>query len=161
MRTIMAVDEMLASLVARRVPGKVQFYDRSAMRKKGDDIVRDAALVSPCVLLIGGMKWNPLRLVASWNLPRTVVVVAVVPRIKPVVVRRAVMAGVFSVTASMHGVADCLADECVLAAATLVGLRPWGRRPRVLIADGPPRPARKIAASVHPLKRESPPRQVA
>src|SRR5690349_10925381 len=119
MRTVMAVDEMLASLVAKRLPGEVEIYGRGEMREDGDDVVMDAALKSPCVLLIGGMKWNPLRLVASWNLPRSVVVVALVPRIKPVVVRRAVIARAFSITSSMHGVADCLADECVLAAATL------------------------------------------
>ncbi len=161
MRTVMAVDEMLARLVGERIPGEKETYDRAEMREHGDEIVRDAVLRSPCVLMIGGMKWNPVRLVASWQLPRTIPVVALVPKIRPAVIRRAAAARIFSVTASMSGVVDCLADECVIAAAALAGLRPWVLRPRVLVSDQPPRRARPIAASVHRLQIGSLPRQVA
>jgi hypothetical protein len=161
MRTVLAVDDLLASLLAKRLLGEVESYGRCQMRKDGDEIVLDAARRAPCVLVIGGRRWNPLRLVDSWKLPRTTAVVAIVPRIRPVAIRRAAAAGVLSVTASMPGVVDALADEWVIAAAVLTGLRPRSLRPRVLVADCPPRPVRQTAASVLLLRPGSSPRQVA
>lgn len=75
MRTVLATDEMLAAKVRRGLPGAVEIYDRSRMRREGDDAVRRAATRSPCVLAIGGAAWNPMRLIRRWGLSVPTVVI--------------------------------------------------------------------------------------
>jgi hypothetical protein len=94
MRTILAVDELLAHAVRKRLPGEVMIYGHARMREDGDGAVLDALRGAPCVLAIGGARWNPLPWLARWRVPDGVPVIAVVPEASPAVIAQADLLGV-------------------------------------------------------------------
>ena len=103
MRTILAIDEMLAAAVRKKLVGTVELYDHRRMRKEGDRSVLCAAERGPCVLAIGGARWNPLPWLRVHR-PR-VPVVAVVPEATDAVIAEADILGVpFVVTVGAEAV---------------------------------------------------------
>lgn len=128
MRTVLAVDELLAMAVRSKMRRPAEIYGRERMRDEGDRIVRKAVDEGPCVLAIGGLHWNPLSWLEEWRLPSSVAVVLLLPRISDPIARRAASLRVFSVVPTrMSGIVSCVADECLLAADSLRGfpaLRP-------------------------------------
>lgn len=96
MRTVLAIDEMLAHAVAKLLPpGKTEVFGRLRMHDEGPDCVKNAVLRVPCVLAIGGAMWNPLDLLERWKL--SVPTVALVPEADPDTLRAADRIGVLVV----------------------------------------------------------------
>lgn len=79
MRTVLAIDEMLAHRVRRLLPGDVEIYSHVRMRDEGDEAVRRAVLRSQCVLAIGGAAWDPMPWLRQRSISELAPVVAVVP----------------------------------------------------------------------------------
>ena len=116
MKTVLALDELLARALREEIPGSVQIIGRAQMRDDGDEIVKRAAS-GKCVLAIGGSKWDPLPWLERWRL--AIPVVVTLPSFDDRTLERAARLRVFSVVpATMPGIVSCLADECVLAAAS-------------------------------------------
>ena len=120
MRTVLAMDEIMAKAVTKRLTGEIEVCTRPRMRDEGDDIVRELVLRSPCVLAIGATEWNPLDLLERWRLPYEIPVVLVLPVIDWENTVRATRVDAFSVLS----VADLkrklptsIAAECQIAEA--------------------------------------------
>lgn len=83
MRTVLAVDEMLAAAVRRRLEGEAVVLHRQAMRDLGRHKVvttlRELVTVRPSVLVIGGRAWDALPMLRRLRLPREVPVVLLTP----------------------------------------------------------------------------------
>ena len=144
MRVVLAMDEPLGSHVARRLPWSPTVYNYGDMKKDAAECARKASLAPPCVLGIGGVKWNPLPWLERWKLPSTTAVVLLLPSISDDEGRRAAALGVFSVVPiGMDDAASCVADECVLAGDHLLRKAPPLIRPVVVV----PQPRRRLARS--------------
>ena len=81
MRTVLAVDEMLAAAVRRKIPG-AETLDHVAMRDLGAEALpklRELALRGPSVLVTGGRQWDALPMLRRLRLPRTLPVVLLTP----------------------------------------------------------------------------------
>lgn len=81
MRTVLAVDEMLAAAVRRKIPS-AETLDHAAMRDLGDAALprlRELALRAPGVLVTGGRAWDALPMLRRLRLPRTLPVVLLTP----------------------------------------------------------------------------------
>jgi hypothetical protein len=81
MRTVLAMDDLLSKAVEKKLGGRTVVCSRQRMRDEGDDVVRELAQKEPCVLVIGGAKWNPLTLLELWRLPYETPVVLVLPAV--------------------------------------------------------------------------------
>lgn len=151
MRTVLAVDPLLAEAVRKKLPGTVEIYTRERMREEGDDTVKAAALRAPSVLVVGAKKWSPLRWVERWQLPRTTPVVMLLPSVPDEYLDRAAKAGVYSIV-PLDGTVGALASA-VYAEAILA----WSSRESppllpVLVGPSPrPRPAAVQPGRVLPL----------
>ncbi len=97
MRTVLAVDDLMARAVAKKLTGEIETCGRVRMRLEGDNVVRDLVLRSPCVLVIGAKEWDPLDLLEQWRLPYEVPVVLVLPKIDWESTIRATRVDAFSV----------------------------------------------------------------
>jgi hypothetical protein len=125
MRVILAVDEMLAAAVKSKIPGvEVEVVDFAAMKGMGEDVdakVRELVMSSPCVLAIGGRKWNPLKMLKAMKLPYRVPVVVLAPEGRTwTLLGTAEAMRVYSVVSSDRevggsGIATSLAGECLAA----------------------------------------------
>lgn len=135
MRTVLAVDELLARAVGAKLPGVVEICTRARMRDDGDEVVADLVMMVPSVLVIGAKKWDPLDLLEAWLLPPEIPVVLVVPHMSEDIERRASALELFSVVPADRSVraTACLACECRLAWAWL-----QGRHARPLVPDARP-----------------------
>lgn len=117
MRTVLAIDEMLARAVAKILPGNLEYCCRDRMRSQGDDIVRELVLAEPCVLVIGGSRWNPLGLLERWGLPATTPVVLLLPRLTRAMKDRTVALGAHSVLSAGRSrkLPTLVSSECLVA----------------------------------------------
>lgn len=85
MRTVLAVDEMLAAAVRRRLGEEgidAVALDHMEMRDLGEQVVsvlRELVMQEPSVLVIGGRAWDALPLLRLLRLPREVPVVLLTP----------------------------------------------------------------------------------
>lgn len=84
MRTVLAVDEMLAVAVKRRLEGEAEVFDRMKMRDLGRRKVpgrlRELVTERPSVLVIGGREWDALPTLRAARIPREVPVVLLTPK---------------------------------------------------------------------------------
>lgn len=127
MRTVLAVDEILGRAIADRISGEKIYCTRERMREEGDDVARRLVLEKPSVLIIGGTKWNPLRLLERWRLPYETPVVLLLRTINFGARERAKAIRVFSVIPADYRAArvpTCAASEALLAHAWMEGIRP-------------------------------------
>lgn len=83
MRTVLAVDEMLAHQVKGKLKGsEIEHIDFASMKAMGENVdarVRQLILAAPAVLVIGGRAWNALPMLRSMKLPVRVPVVLISP----------------------------------------------------------------------------------
>lgn len=85
MRTVLALDEMLAAAVKKKLGREVEteVLDRVAMRGLGRRRVvphlRELVTTKPSVLVIGGRGWDALPMLARLRLPQEVPVVLLTP----------------------------------------------------------------------------------
>ena len=149
MRTVLAVDEMLAHAVSPKLPGEVEVLGHMAMRDLGRAesvaTLRRLVLASPSVLAIGGQRWtDALDYIRAMRLPyRVPVVLLAPPESKWELIAPANALGVFSMVPLVIGASGTAAT--ISAACQAAGR--WTRRrgrPRVLQLverDEPRRPA--------------------
>jgi hypothetical protein len=141
MRTVLATDEMLGSKTRKMLPGSSELYAYERMRLDGEDVVRVAAMLAPCVLAIGAKKWDPLDHLERWRLGDQVLIVALLPKPTRANVRRAIELGaraIVPVDGSVRDLASAVFAECVHA---------WDGRQRhrlrpVLVSPSPARQPR-------------------
>lgn len=115
MRTILALDDLLAHAVKPKLIGEVEICNHQTMREKGPDVVQKLVR-RRSVLAIGGAAWDPLPLLRKWRLPPTVHVVMVTPSVTEEH-RQGVDSAVSIVPAdgSVSGLSSCIADACLFA----------------------------------------------
>lgn len=153
MRTVLALDDLLAQAVEDQLPGVKDICGRQRMRDEGDDVVRRLVEEGPCVLAIGGAAWEPsdlLGLLERWRFPRKVPVVLVMPAVSrenAVRISKLGVYSVFEVDAERRGVATSLVAECLIAHACRRGIL---KRPvvPVLVQPSPRAPACRPLAQV-------------
>lgn len=153
MRTVLALDDLLAQAVVAQLPGVTEVFRHTTMRDEGADIVREAVEAWPCALVLGGQEWDPhpLALLERWRLPYAVPVVLVAPSMNHIDTARAARLDVFSVLDMekvKRGLPTSIVSECLLAHAWRNGIvqRPKGP---VLVQPSPqPRSSRPGLAPV-------------
>lgn len=163
MRTILALDEMLAHAVMDKLPqdSSAETIGRFEMNELGDKgseaRLRALVLASPSVLAIGGRQWNALPMLKAMRLPYRVPVVVVAPE-----GRLWTLAGtaealrVYSMvptdrSVSGAGIVASIASECVDAWKWVHRRRKPSDLPRV--PSAPPKPERGQLARVVPFRR--------
>jgi hypothetical protein len=142
MRTVLAIDEMLAYEVEQRLPGEVARLGHMAMRDCRHVLVqmmRDFLTRYPSVLAIGGRRWDALPLLRELRPhPTTAPVVLVAPEASPACISQAAELGVFSIVPvedGFTGAASAVAVECQLATAVRRGLLSRPLSPVVVSRD--------------------------
>lgn len=150
MRTVLALDDLMAVAVKKKLGDGAIPVSRPQMRELGDDVVLDMLGSRDAVLAIGGTDWDPLDLLERWRLPERVPVVLVLPWVSWKARARAARVNAFSVLGVnelKRKLPTSLATECRLAAKWLreARKRPY---PTVVIQPSPleldPRPARAV-----------------
>ena len=124
MRFVLALDDLLAKAVSKKLEGRVEIFRHPQMREHGDDIVRDAVMREPSVLVIGGATWNPLYLLERWRMPYEVPVVVVLPDLEWDRADRAAKINAFSVLSMKElkrKLPTSIVAECDIATAWLDG----------------------------------------
>jgi hypothetical protein len=144
MRTVLAIDEMLAHEVKPKLRGEVAKLDRMHMREHKRvliDTIRDFLTRYPSVLAIGGRAWDALPMLHDLRLPSSIPVVLVAPEATRECRDRAHDLGVLSilpVDGSFSGAASALAVECRLAEAVRTGKLVRPLRPVVVVRSRRP-----------------------
>jgi hypothetical protein len=144
MRTVLALDEMLAFEVAPRLPGEVAKLDHMQMREHKKVLVstlREFLSRYPSVLAIGGRRWDALPLLRELSLADAIPVVLVAPEATTECRETARQLGVVSilpVDGSFSGAASALAVECRLAEAVRLGNLARPLRPVVVVRSRRP-----------------------
>lgn len=141
MRTVLALDQLLARSVAAKLRGEVVTCTRQRMRDEGDDAVQRIVMAAPSALIIGAQNWNPLDLLEAWQLPYEIPVIMVVPSMNWADEVRAARLDVFSIFVAdkgYRGLPTSLASESVIAHAWMKG-GPF-RHARPVVVQPSPRP---------------------
>ena len=159
MRTVLAVDEMLAHVVAPRLPGEVEVLGHMAMRDLGPLAVarlREMVMERPSVLAIGAKAWDALPMLRQIRLPYRVPVVLLVPEVTWEGTRQAAELDVFSIVPAKptRKIVSTVAAECVLAWKWLESRR-RRRRSTILIAPSLHRPVEQPGARLLLFRRDA------
>ena len=153
MRTVLAIDEMLAHAVAAQLPGEIEVFGHMEMRDRGHAVgaeLRERVLRSPSVLVIGARAWDPCDMLKKMRLPYEVPVVVVVPSITPERERMSFELDAWAMLpadGSVTGLSGAVADEAVLGWLWTRKRRPRPLAP-VLLDPQPRRPVARIEAVV-------------
>ena len=145
MRTVLAIDDLLAKAMMEQLPGRADRCSHLAMSEEGDDVALKLVERSTCTLVIGGEAWtrSPLDLLERWRLPYKIPVVLLLYKATPEEVARATRLCVFSLV-DMHkirrGLPTSLVAECVIAHAWTRGHVQRALAPVLLLPS--PRPPR-------------------
>jgi hypothetical protein len=150
-RTVLALDDLLARAVMAQLPGAHDHVSRSQMRDDGDDVVRDLVSDGPCALVIGADDWNPLDLLERWRLPYAVPIVMVTKTVDHLTMTRAARLRVFSLFAMdsvKRGLPTSIVAECLIAHAWRRGFVKRELAPVLVLPSHRPSPARSECAQV-------------
>ncbi len=151
-RTILAVDELLAGSIKPKLAGSVSTIGHMTMRDLGDgieDALRELVTARPSVLAIGGRAWDALPLLRRLNLPWAVPIILLTPELTTKRAAACAATHVLSVVpldGSVSGVASAVSVEVELAKFYWAGVlkRPMRpvvvSRPRVSPPDRPRAP---------------------
>jgi hypothetical protein len=143
MRTVLAVDEMLAHAVKRELPGEVEVVGHMRMRALGGllaSTLRGLVMQEPSVLVIGAKLWDPYEDLQEMALPASAAVVALVPTRTDQRDQCAAASGVFlQVAADDPKITETISAACLFSWAWLHGRRP---RPLSPVLVAPPRRSR-------------------
>ena len=137
MRTVLALDDLLAHAVAPQLPGTVMIMGRQEMRRLTRPVaqakLRGLTLGRPSVLVIGARKWDPWEWLEAMQLPLAVPVVLLEGEHAPA--RSDGLLSSLGVVAtvpaggSTSGTSSCVADEALLAWRDRLGRSPLSLPP--------------------------------
>lgn len=148
LRTVLATDEMLASAIAKKLPGEKLTFDHAEMREKRGVIAKTTLEMldcSPSVLVIGAEKWDAIKTLLLVAPTTKAPIVWIVPELNEERLRQAEELKIYSVVPVLgaKAVSSVVAVEVRLAAHWLAGR---GRRlpfPAVVLNPRAPSFARR------------------